>query len=69
MPSPARGHNTGNSSRGQFRHSVNTSSIEKSADPASVAAVLNHKSPTTTRRFYATHVIPTKALSREARRQ
>ena len=40
---------------GRFRHSVATWAIEKGADPASVAAFLNHKSPNTTRRFYSTH--------------
>ncbi|QRK08633.1 tyrosine-type recombinase/integrase [Archangium violaceum] len=45
---------------GRFRHSVATWAIEKGADPASVAAFLNHKSPTTTRRFYATHAVPAK---------
>jgi hypothetical protein len=34
--------------------------IEKGAAPASVAAFLNHKSPNTTRRFYATHAVPAK---------
>ncbi|HYO57443.1 tyrosine-type recombinase/integrase [Archangium sp.] len=45
---------------GRFRHSVATWAIEKGADPASVVAFLNHKSPSTTRRFYATHAVPTK---------
>jgi integrase len=45
---------------GRFRHSVATWAIEKGADPASVAAFLNHKSPSTTRRFYATHAVPAK---------
>lgn len=45
---------------GRFRHSVATWAIENGADPASVAAFLNHKSPTTTRRFYATHAVPMK---------
>ena len=45
---------------GRFRHSVATWAIENGADPASVAAFLNHKSPSTTRRFYATHAVPTK---------
>jgi integrase len=45
---------------GRFRHSVATWALEKGADPASVAAFLNHKSPTTTRRFYATHAVPAK---------
>ncbi|MFY0524839.1 tyrosine-type recombinase/integrase [Archangium gephyra] len=46
--------------QGRFRHSVATWAIEKGADPASVAAFLNHKSPTTMRRFYATHAVSTK---------
>ena len=45
---------------GWFRHSVATWAIERGADPASVAAFLNHKSPSTTRRFYATHAVPAK---------
>ncbi|WP_162159651.1 tyrosine-type recombinase/integrase [Cystobacter fuscus] len=46
--------------QGRFRHSVATWAIEKRADPASVAAFLNHKSPVTTRRFYATRAVPAK---------
>jgi hypothetical protein len=42
---------------GRFRHSVATWAIENEADPASVTAFLNHKSPTTTQRFYATHAV------------
>jgi integrase len=45
---------------GQFRHSVATWAINSGADPASVAAFLNHKSPRTTRKFYATHATPKK---------
>ena len=45
---------------GRFRHSVATWAIERGAAPASVAAFLNHKSPSTTRRFYATHAVPAK---------
>jgi hypothetical protein len=45
---------------GRFRHSVATWAINNGADPATVAAFLNHKSPRTTRRFYATHAVPTK---------
>jgi integrase len=48
---------------GRFRHSVATWAIAKGADPASVAAFLNHKSPSTTRRFYATHAVPAKILT------
>ncbi len=45
---------------GRFRHSVATWAINNGADPASVAAFLNHKSPRTTMRFYATHATPKK---------
>lgn len=45
---------------GRFRHSVATWAINRGADPASVAAFLNHKSPRTTRKFYATHATPAK---------
>jgi integrase len=45
---------------GQFRHSVATWAINQGEDPASVAAFLNHKSPRTTMRFYATHAVPKK---------
>jgi integrase len=45
---------------GSFRHSVATWAINSGADPASVAAFLGHKSPQTTRRFYATHAVPAK---------
>lgn len=45
---------------GCFRHSVATWAINNGADPATVAAFLNHKSPRTTRRFYATHAVPSK---------
>ncbi len=50
---------------GRLRHSVATWAIEAGADPASVAAFLGHKSPRTTRRFYATNAsvpkVPTLA--------
>ena len=39
---------------GQYRHTVATRMINAGADPAGVAAFLGHKSPQTTRRFYAT---------------
>jgi integrase len=39
---------------GRFRHSVATWAFEKGADPAAVSAFLGHKSPQTTKRFYAT---------------
>jgi integrase len=45
---------------GSFRHSVATWAIEQGADPASVAAFLGHKSPRTTKKFYATHAVPKK---------
>ncbi len=45
-------------SPGRFRHTVATVAINAGADPAAVAAFLNHKSPRTTRRFYATHAAP-----------
>lgn len=45
---------------GRLRHSVATWAIEAGADPASVAAFLGHKSPRTTKRFYATHASPVK---------
>ena len=45
---------------GRFRHSVATWAINNGADPAMVAAFLNHKSPRTTMRFYATHAVPRK---------
>jgi integrase len=45
---------------GRLRHSVATWAIEAGADPASLAAFLGHKSPRTTRRFYATHASPPK---------
>lgn len=41
-------------SPGRYRHTVATWAIEQGADPAAVAAFLGHKSPATTRRFYAT---------------
>jgi hypothetical protein len=45
---------------GRFRHSVATWAIEKGADPAAVATFLGHKSPRTTKRFYATLAVPPK---------
>ena len=45
---------------GVMRHSVATWAIDEGADPAMVAAFLNHKSPRTTRKFYATHATPKK---------
>lgn len=45
---------------GSFRHSVATWAIDNGADPASVSAFLGHRSPRTTRKFYATHAAPAK---------
>jgi integrase len=45
---------------GRLRHSAASWAIEAGADPASVAAFLGHKSPRTTKRFYATHASPAK---------
>jgi integrase len=38
---------------GRFRHSVATWAFEAGADPAAVSAFLGHKSPATTKKFYA----------------
>lgn len=43
-----------------MRHSVATEAVNRGADPAQVAAFLGHKSPRTTRRFYATLATPVK---------
>jgi integrase len=43
---------------GQYRHAVATWAIEAGADPAAVAAFLGHRSPATTKRFYALHAVP-----------
>jgi integrase len=52
-------------SPGGFRHSVATWAIEAGAPVAAVAAFLGHRSPATTRKFYATHAtvpkVPTLA--------
>lgn len=45
---------------GQMRHTVATWSVNQGADPAKVAAFLGHKSPRTTRRFYATLAVAAK---------
>jgi hypothetical protein len=45
---------------GRFRHSVATWAINQGADRAAVANFLNHKSPRTTKRFYATLATPAK---------
>lgn len=47
-------------SPGRYRHTVATWAIEAGADPAAVAAFLGHKSPATTRRFYATLAVVPK---------
>jgi integrase len=47
-------------SPGRYRHTVATWAIEAGADPAAVAAFLGHKSPSTTRRFYATLAVTPK---------
>ncbi len=44
----------------QLRHTVATWAVEAGADLGAVATFLNHKSPRTTRRFYATLATPTK---------
>ena len=45
---------------GQLRHSVATWAVNAGADPSAVAAFLGHRSPRTTRRFYATLATPAK---------
>lgn len=45
---------------GRFRHTVATAAINSGNDPAVVSAFLNHKNPSTTRKFYATHAVATK---------
>ena len=45
---------------GQLRHSVATAAVNAGTDPAVVSAFLGHKSPRTTRRFYATLATPAK---------
>jgi len=45
---------------GQLRHSIATWAINAGADPATVAAFLGHKSPRTTKRFYAANATPAK---------
>jgi len=47
-------------SPGRFRHSVASWAIESGAAPAAVAAFLGHKSPATTKRFYAVHAVAPK---------
>jgi integrase len=38
---------------GRFRHSIATWAFEAGADPFAVSAFLGHKSPSTTKKFYA----------------
>jgi integrase len=45
---------------GQLRHSVATWAVNAGADPATVSSFLGHKSPRTTKKFYATHSTPRK---------
>jgi integrase len=45
---------------GRLRHSIATWAIDSGADPAVVAAFLGHRSPRTTRKFYATHASAAK---------
>lgn len=45
---------------GYLRHSVATWAINSGADPGKVAAFLGHRSPATTKKFYATHSVPMK---------
>jgi integrase len=45
---------------GRLRHSVGTWAVEAGADMAAVSTFLGHKSPRTTKRFYATHASPAK---------
>jgi integrase len=45
---------------GHLRHSLATWAIDAGADPAQVAAFLGHRSPRTTKKFYATHASPRK---------
>jgi integrase len=50
---------------GRYRHTLATREVEAGADPASVAAFLGHKSPATTRRFYATLAVVPRPRGRE----
>lgn len=45
---------------GQFRHSVATWTMQAGAAPESVAAFLGHRSPATTKKFYATRAVVPK---------
>jgi integrase len=43
---------------GRIRHSVATHAVDAGADLQSLSTFLHHKSPATTRKFYATHSTP-----------
>lgn len=45
---------------GRLRHSVATWAVNAGADPSAVAAFLGHRSPRTTKKFYATLATPRK---------
>jgi integrase len=45
-------------SPGRYRHAVGSWAVDAGEDIAAVAAYLGHRSPTTTRKFYATHATP-----------
>jgi integrase len=45
---------------GRYRHAVATWAVNKGADLGAVASFLGHRSPTTTRKFYATHATAAK---------
>src|ERR1700682_2381691 len=45
---------------GRLRHSIATHPINQGADMAAVASFLNHKSPRSPARYYATHATPAK---------
>jgi integrase len=45
---------------GRYRHAVATWAVERGANIGDVASFLGHRSPTTTRKFYATHATPAK---------
>ena len=45
---------------GSFRHTVATEAIERGATPEQVSAFLGHKSPQTTKKFYATLAVAPK---------
>jgi integrase len=51
---------------GRYRHAVATWAVERGADLAAVATFLGHRSPTTTRRFSATHARRSRRHSEHA---